>query len=68
MRLLLSALARTPLPLLYAYGRTIDFFLFNVFRWRRNQVATDIAHAFPDRSPDGVPQSFGSPIAISPTS
>jgi KDO2-lipid IV(A) lauroyltransferase len=52
MRLLLSALARTPLPLLYAYGRTIDFFLFNVFRWRRNQVATDIAHAFPDKSAD----------------
>src|SRR2546427_2202 len=52
MRLLLSALARTPLPLLYAYGRTIDFFLFNVFRWRRNQVATDIAHAFPDKTAD----------------
>ena len=51
MRLLLSALARTPLPLLYVYGRLIDFLIFHVVRWRREQVATDIAHAFPDRSP-----------------
>jgi|KBSSwiStaDraftv2_1062776.scaffolds.fasta_scaffold84995_2 KDO2-lipid IV(A) lauroyltransferase len=51
MRLLLSALARTPLPLLYAYGRAVDFFIFHVFRWRREQVATDIALAFPEKSP-----------------
>jgi len=38
MRLLFSALARTPLPLLYAYGRLIDFFVFHVFRWRRDRA------------------------------
>ena len=52
MRLLFSALARTPLPLLYACGRLIDFFVFHVFRWRRDQVAADVGHAFPDKSPD----------------
>ncbi|HET7097004.1 MAG TPA: lysophospholipid acyltransferase family protein [Casimicrobiaceae bacterium] len=52
MRLLLWALTRTPLAVLYAYGRLIDFFLFHVFRWRRDQVVGDIALAFPDRSAD----------------
>jgi len=50
MRLLFDALARTPLPLLYACGRLIDFFVFHVFRWRRDQVAGDVARAFPDKS------------------
>ena len=49
MRLLFSALARTPLPLLYACGRLIDLFLFHVFRWRRDQVSADIALAFPHK-------------------
>ncbi|HET7033933.1 MAG TPA: lysophospholipid acyltransferase family protein, partial [Casimicrobiaceae bacterium] len=52
MRLLLWALARTPLGVLYAYGRLIDFFLFHVFRWRRDQVVGDIALAFPDKGAD----------------
>jgi len=52
MRLLLWALTRTPLPVLHAYGRVIDFFLFHVFRWRRDQVVGDIALAFPERSAD----------------
>jgi len=50
MRLLLTALARTPLVLLYAYGWLVYAITFHVVRWRRNQVARDIALAFPDRS------------------
>jgi KDO2-lipid IV(A) lauroyltransferase len=52
MRLLLTALARTPLPLLYAYGWVIYAVAFHVFRWRREQVAGDIAQAFPDKTGD----------------
>ena len=52
MRLLFWALTRTPLTVLYAYGRLIDFFLFHVLRWRRDQVVGDIALAFPEKSAD----------------
>ena len=52
MRLLLWALTRTPFPVLHAYARVIDFFLFHVFRWRRDQVVGDIALAFPEKSAD----------------
>ena len=52
MRLLLKALARTPLPLLYAYGWVAYVITFHVLRWRRKQVAYDVAQAFPDRSAD----------------
>jgi KDO2-lipid IV(A) lauroyltransferase len=52
MRLLLKALARTPLPLLYAYGWLAYFITFHIVRWRRDQVAGDVARAFPERSAD----------------
>jgi KDO2-lipid IV(A) lauroyltransferase len=52
MRLILWALTRTPLPVLYAYGRVVDFFLFHVLRWRRDQVVGDITLAFPEKSAD----------------
>jgi KDO2-lipid IV(A) lauroyltransferase len=50
MRFLLKALARTPLPLLYAYGWVIYAVAFHVFRWRRDQVGKDLALAFPEKT------------------
>jgi KDO2-lipid IV(A) lauroyltransferase len=50
MRFLLKALARTPLPLLYAYGWAVYAIVFHIFRWRRRQVASDVAQAFPEKS------------------
>ena len=49
MRFLLKALTRTPLPILYAWGWFLHVLVFHVFRWRRDQVASDIALAFPDK-------------------
>jgi len=49
MRHLLKLVARLPLPLLYAWGWLIYLFVFHILRWRRDQVANDIALAFPDR-------------------
>ena len=48
MRGLLKALTWVPLPLLYAVGSFIHFTLFHIVRWRRDQVANDIARAFPE--------------------
>src|SRR5262245_6837713 len=45
--LLLKALTRTPLPLLHAYARLVDFIAFHIVRWRRPFVDRDIANAFP---------------------
>jgi len=50
MRFLLRALARTPLPLLYAYGWIVYAIGFHVARWRREQVAGDVAQAFPEKT------------------
>ncbi len=50
MRLLLKLLSRVPLPLLYPSGWFIFVVVFHVVRWRRDQVANDIARAFPDRT------------------
>ena len=50
MRFLLRALARTPLPLLYAYGWFVYTIVFHVARWRRDQVAGDVAQAFPEKT------------------
>jgi hypothetical protein len=36
-------LARTPLPLLCVYGWITYLLTFHVFRWRRAQVAGDLA-------------------------
>ena len=51
MRFLLKALTRMPLPVLYAVGTFIYVVLFHLVRWRRDQVESDIARAFPDKSP-----------------
>jgi Kdo2-lipid IVA lauroyltransferase/acyltransferase len=51
LRFLLKALTRTPLPVLYAWGWLLHVIVFHVVRWRRDQVASDIARAFPDKSP-----------------
>ena len=51
MRFLLKALTRTPLPVLYAVGTFLYVVLFHVVRWRRDQVESDIARAFPEKTP-----------------
>jgi KDO2-lipid IV(A) lauroyltransferase len=51
MRFLLKALTRVPLPVLYAVGTFIYVVLFHLVRWRREQVESDIARAFPDKAP-----------------
>jgi KDO2-lipid IV(A) lauroyltransferase len=50
MRFLLKGLTRVPLPVLYALGTLTYFVMFDVFRWRRDQVAGDIARAFPEKT------------------
>ena len=50
MRFLLKALTRVPLPVLYALGTCIYVIVFHVVRWRRDQVESDIARAFPEKS------------------
>ena len=50
MRILLSALTRIPLQLLYPGSWLVYFVTFRVLRWRRAQVARDLAIAFPERS------------------
>ena len=50
MRFLLKALTRIPLPLLYPSSWLVYAFAFHVLRWRREQVARDLAIAFPERS------------------
>jgi len=53
MHLLLKALTRTPLPLLYAW--IACFVAFRVLQWRRAYMERDIANAFPD---GGAPASW----------
>ena len=48
MRHLLKLLSLVPLPVLYPVGWVIYGIVFHVLRWRRDQVANDIALAFPD--------------------
>lgn len=50
MRFLLKAFTRVPLPVLYALGTLIYLFAFHVVRWRRDQVESDIARAFPEKN------------------
>jgi KDO2-lipid IV(A) lauroyltransferase len=52
MRFLLKAVTRVPLRILYAVGTFIYVVLFHIFRWRRDQVESDIARAFPEKGPD----------------
>ncbi|HEX9300838.1 MAG TPA: hypothetical protein VF959_00660, partial [Casimicrobiaceae bacterium] len=50
MRILLKALARVPLPLLYIACRFAYVVAFYIVRWRRDQVERDLANSFPDRT------------------
>jgi KDO2-lipid IV(A) lauroyltransferase len=50
MRFLFKALTRIPLPLLYPSSGFVFFVTFHLFRWRRDQVARDLAIAFPERT------------------
>lgn len=50
MRLLLKALTRVPLPVLYIVGWFAFVVAFYVVRWRRDQVDRDLANSFPERS------------------
>jgi hypothetical protein len=68
MRYLLKAVTRVPLPVLYAVGTFIYVVLFHVFRWRREQVASDIARAFPEKGPTSARASCSSRTATSRTS
>lgn len=50
MRFLLTALTRIPLSLLYLSSGWVYLVAFHLLRWRRDQVARDLAIAFPDRT------------------
>ena len=50
MGLLLKALTRAPLRLLYAGSWLIYFVAFRILRWRRDLALGDIRNAFPERS------------------
>ncbi len=50
MRRVLKALTRLPLSLLYGVGWLIHVLVFHIARWRRDQVAGDIARAFPEKT------------------
>jgi KDO2-lipid IV(A) lauroyltransferase len=50
MQLLLKALTRVPLPLLYTWSAVVYFVAFRVLRWRRDRAELDIANAFPDKA------------------
>ena len=51
MRIFLTLLSRTPLPVLYAWGWLMYVAGFHVARWRRDQVDRDVAISFADRTP-----------------
>jgi Kdo2-lipid IVA lauroyltransferase/acyltransferase len=50
MQLILKALTRLPLALLYTWGALIYFVAFHVMRWRRDRAEHDIANALPERA------------------
>jgi KDO2-lipid IV(A) lauroyltransferase len=50
MRMLLKLLTRVPLPVLYGVGWLAFVVAFHVLRWRRRQVADDLAKSFPEHS------------------
>lgn len=49
MQLVLKALSRIPLPLLYPWAWLMYFVAFHLVRWRRDRAEADIAEAFPER-------------------
>jgi KDO2-lipid IV(A) lauroyltransferase len=50
MQHVLKALTRIPLSLLYGVSWCIHILVFYILRWRRDQVDSDVARAFPDKS------------------
>ena len=51
MRIILTLLSRTPLPILYVWASLIYVATFHLARWRRDQVERDVAISFGDRTP-----------------
>jgi len=51
MRFLLKALTYFPLPMVYPWGRFMEFVTFHIVRWRRKRVEEDVARAFPEKTP-----------------
>ena len=49
MQLVLKALSRIPLPLLYPWAWLMYFVAFYLVRWRRDRAEADVAEAFPER-------------------
>jgi KDO2-lipid IV(A) lauroyltransferase len=50
MKAVLVALARLPLPVLYALGFAAYGFTFHVLRWRRELASRNLAAAFPEKT------------------
>jgi KDO2-lipid IV(A) lauroyltransferase len=50
MRFLLAAITRIPLPVLYGASWFVYVVAFHLLRWRRDQVARDLAISFPERT------------------
>jgi len=51
VQLVVKALSRIPLPLLYPWAWLMYFVAFRLLRWRRDQAQADVAEAFPDKDP-----------------
>jgi Kdo2-lipid IVA lauroyltransferase/acyltransferase len=50
LRLILKALTRVPLAILYVWGDVIYFVAFRVMHWRRERAERDVANAFPEKN------------------
>ena len=48
MQVVLKALSRIPLPLLYPWAWLAYFVAFHLVRWRRDRAEADVAEAFPE--------------------
>ena len=48
MRVLLKALTRVPLPLLYTWSAVVYFVAFRLLRWRRDRAELDLRNSFPE--------------------
>jgi Kdo2-lipid IVA lauroyltransferase/acyltransferase len=51
MQVLLRALTRVPLSVLYAFGALMYFVAFHVMRWRRDRAEQDVLNSFPEKDP-----------------
>jgi len=52
VQVILKALSRIPLSLLYPWAWFMYFVAFRLLRWRRERAEADVALAFPDKGPD----------------